>query len=85
MYLGVKQVDKLHKPLTSKNLSAAMNNMLIHTRVLLDANFSTNDPIPGYPRVHNTDVNWTVVKNLQYVPFDYKLHPVAPALAHLKG
>ena len=84
-YLGVKQVDKLHKALTSKNLGTVMNNMLIHTGVFLDANFSTKGPIPGYPRVHDTDVNWITVKNLQYVPFDYNLHPVGPALAHFTG
>jgi hypothetical protein len=84
-YLGVKQVDKDHLPLTSKNLGKVMNNMLIHTGVFLDANFATKGPIPGYPRVHDTDVNWITVKNLQYVPYDYTLHPVGPALAHFKG
>src|SRR5665213_225809 len=84
-YLGVKQVDKNNLPLTSKNLGEVMNNMLIHTGVFLDANFSTNGPIPGYPRVHDTDVNWITVKNLQYVPYDYTLHPVGPALSHFKG
>jgi hypothetical protein len=85
LYLGVKQVDKERLPLTSKNLGKVMNNMLIHTGVFLDANFSTKGPIPGYPRVHDTDVNWITVKNLQYVPYDYTLHPVGPALAHFKG
>jgi hypothetical protein len=85
LYLGVKQVDKERLPLTSKNLGKVMNNMLIHTGVFLDANFSTKGPIPGYPRVHDTDVNWIVVKNLQYVPYDYTLHPVGPALSNFKG
>jgi ABC-type branched-subunit amino acid transport system substrate-binding protein len=84
-YLGVKQVDKEHLPLTSKNLGKVMNDMPIHTGVFLDADFATKGPIPGYPRVHDTDVNWIVVKNLQYVPYDYTLHPVGPALAHFKG
>jgi hypothetical protein len=84
-YLGVKQVDKDHLALTSKNLGKVMNNMVINTGVFLSADFATKGPIPGYPRVHDTDVNWIVVKNLQYVPYDYTLHPVGPALAHFKG
>jgi ABC-type branched-subunit amino acid transport system substrate-binding protein len=84
-YLGVKQVDKDHLPLTSKNLGKVMNDMVINTGVFLSADFATPGPIPGYPRVHDTDVNWITVKNLQYVPYDYTLHPVGPALANFKG
>ncbi len=50
IYLGVKQVDKLHKLLRSKNLGTVMNNMLYTASAFMDANFSPKGPIPGYWR-----------------------------------
>jgi hypothetical protein len=83
--IALKQVIHNKLPITPKNLTKTIDNMTISTGVYLAADFAAKGPIPGYPRVHNTDVNFIKVVNDQYVPYDFSLHAVAPALEHFRG
>jgi ABC-type branched-subunit amino acid transport system substrate-binding protein len=84
--IEMKRLIAQHLPITSANVVKALRqNYTITTGVMPPANFSSPGLIHGYNRIHNTDVNYIKIVNYQQQPNDYKLHNVAPALAHFKG
>ncbi len=76
----LKQVIKQKLPITGLSmLKVLRSNFTITTGVMPPADFGVRGTIPGYNRIHNTDVNYIKVVNYQEQPLDFKLHPVAPS------
>ena len=73
------------RTITGKNILKVLKQITIATGVMPPAAFGKRGPIPGYPRIHNTFVNFLIVKNYAVTPIDFKLYQVGPSLVNFKG
>jgi hypothetical protein len=79
--IEINRLVAQHLPISSANVLVALRqNYTITTGVMPPANFSSPGLIPGYNRIHNTDVNYIKIVNYQQQPAGYGLHNTAAAL-----